>query len=52
MLGNGSDHTGMRADHETYTHGHAASVLRSHTARTVANSAAYVEFPLGFCSPT
>lgn len=43
MLGNGSDHTGMRADHETYTHGHAASVLRSHTARTVANSAAYVE---------
>ena len=32
----------MRADHETYTHGHAASVLRSHTTRTVANSAAYL----------
>ncbi|MDN5860303.1 MAG: methyltransferase domain-containing protein [Pseudonocardia sp.] len=32
----------MRADQETYTHGHAPSVLRSHTARTVANSAAYV----------
>ena len=32
----------MRADQETYTHGHAASVLRSHTTRTVANSAAYV----------
>lgn len=31
----------MRADQETYTHGHAASVLRSHTARTVENSAAY-----------
>jgi SAM-dependent methyltransferase len=41
MLGSGSDHTGMRADQETYTHGHAASVLRSHTTRTVANSAAY-----------
>jgi SAM-dependent methyltransferase len=33
---------GMRADQETYTHGHAASVLRSHTTRTVANSAAYL----------
>jgi ubiquinone/menaquinone biosynthesis C-methylase UbiE len=32
----------MRAAQETYTHGHAASVLRSHTTRTVANSAAYV----------
>ena len=33
----------MRADRETYTHGHAASVLRSHNVRTVANSAAYLE---------
>lgn len=32
----------MRADRETYTHGHAASVLRSHTVRTVDNSAAYL----------
>lgn len=32
----------MRADGETYTHGHAASVLRSHASRTVANSAAYL----------
>ena len=32
----------MRADRETYTHGHAASVLRSHTVRTVADSAAYL----------
>ena len=32
----------MRADQETYTHGHAESVLRSHTVRTVANSAAYL----------
>ncbi len=32
----------MRADRETYTHGHAASVLRSHTTRTVANSAAHL----------
>jgi len=32
----------MRADWETYTHGHAASVLRSHTVRTVDNSAAYL----------
>ena len=32
----------MRADQETYTHGHAASVLRSHANRTVANSAAYL----------
>ena len=30
-----------RAD--TYTHGHAESVLRSHTWRTIANSARYVE---------
>jgi 2-polyprenyl-3-methyl-5-hydroxy-6-metoxy-1,4-benzoquinol methylase len=36
------DHRGMRADQEIYTHGHAPSVLRSHTSRTVANSAAYV----------
>jgi 2-polyprenyl-3-methyl-5-hydroxy-6-metoxy-1,4-benzoquinol methylase len=27
---------------ETYTHGHAASVLRAHTVRTVDNSAAYL----------
>ncbi len=32
----------MRADQEIYTHGHAASVLRSHANRTVANSAAYL----------
>ena len=32
----------MRADRETYTHGHAASVLRSHANRTVASSAAYL----------
>jgi SAM-dependent methyltransferase len=32
----------MRADQETYTHGHAASVLRSHANRTLANSAAYL----------
>ena len=32
----------MRADQETYTHGHAASVLRSHANRTVASSAAYL----------
>ncbi|HEY0815931.1 MAG TPA: methyltransferase domain-containing protein [Pseudonocardia sp.] len=32
----------MRADQEIYTHGHAASVLRSHASRTVANSAAYL----------
>ena len=32
----------MRADRETYTHGHAASVLRSHASRTVADSAAYM----------
>jgi hypothetical protein len=28
---------------ETYTHGHHPSVLRSHTWRTIANSAAYLE---------
>lgn len=33
---------GMRAARETYTHGHAPSVLRSHAVRTVANSAAYL----------
>ncbi|HEY2763133.1 MAG TPA: methyltransferase domain-containing protein [Pseudonocardiaceae bacterium] len=32
----------MRASHETYTHGHAESVLRSHVWRTVDNSAAYL----------
>jgi SAM-dependent methyltransferase len=32
----------MRAAEETYTHGHAESVLRSHLSRTVANSAAYL----------
>ncbi|WP_214405406.1 methyltransferase domain-containing protein [Pseudonocardia lacus] len=32
----------MRAHRDTYTHGHAESVLRSHTVRTVANSAAYL----------
>jgi SAM-dependent methyltransferase len=42
MLGWNSEHDGMRADQETYTHGHAASVLRSHSVRTVANSAAYL----------
>ena len=42
MMGAGADDARVRADRETYTHGHAASVLRSHTVRTVANSAAYV----------
>ncbi|MGA8114066.1 MAG: methyltransferase domain-containing protein [Actinocatenispora sp.] len=32
----------MRAGSETYTHGHAESVLRSHMRRTVENSAAYL----------
>lgn len=32
----------MRAESETYTHGHAESVLRSHLWRTVDNSAAYL----------
>jgi ubiquinone/menaquinone biosynthesis C-methylase UbiE len=32
----------MRAAEETYTHGHAESVLRSHLARTVDNSAAHL----------
>lgn len=32
----------MRADSETYTHGHAESVVRSHATRTVDNSAAYL----------
>lgn len=31
------------AEHEQYTHGHHESVLRSHTWRTVENSAAYLE---------
>lgn len=33
---------GVRAHQETYTHGHAPSVLRSHRSRTVDNSAAYL----------
>jgi SAM-dependent methyltransferase len=36
------DDRGVRADRETYTHGHAESVLRSHATRTVADSAAYL----------
>lgn len=32
----------MRADPDTYTHGHHESVLRSHRWRTVENSAAYL----------
>jgi ubiquinone/menaquinone biosynthesis C-methylase UbiE len=32
----------VRAERETYTHGHAESVLRSHARRTVADSAAYL----------
>ena len=32
----------MRGPRETYTHGHAESVLRSHVWRTVDNSAAYL----------
>src|SRR5699024_5989798 len=32
----------MRAESETYTHGHARSVMRSHATRTVDNSAAYL----------
>ena len=32
----------MSAESETYTHGHARSVLRSHATRTVADSAAYL----------
>ncbi|MGH4023253.1 MAG: methyltransferase domain-containing protein [Pseudonocardiaceae bacterium] len=38
----GDEHRGMRAPLETYTHGHAESVLRSHVWRTVDNSAAYL----------
>lgn len=37
-----ADHRSMRAPGETYTHGHAASVLRSHMWRTVDNSAGYL----------
>jgi hypothetical protein len=33
---------GVRATQETYTHGHAESVLRSHLTRTVDNSAAFL----------
>lgn len=36
------DDRSMRADQETYTHGHAPSVLRSHLSRTVDDSAAYL----------
>ena len=32
----------MATQPDTYTHGHAASVLRSHTWRTIENSAAYL----------
>ncbi|HEX7339543.1 MAG TPA: class I SAM-dependent methyltransferase [Rhodanobacteraceae bacterium] len=32
----------MTSDHATYTHGHHASVLRSHNHRSVADSAAYL----------
>jgi ubiquinone/menaquinone biosynthesis C-methylase UbiE len=32
----------MRSERESYTHGHHESVLRSHTWRTVENSAAYL----------
>jgi ubiquinone/menaquinone biosynthesis C-methylase UbiE len=32
----------MSADRVTYTHGHHAAVLRSHSTRTAANSAAYL----------
>ncbi|RHZ62442.1 class I SAM-dependent methyltransferase [Aspergillus thermomutatus] len=32
----------MKSESATYTHGHHASVLRSHTWRTAANSAAYL----------
>src|SRR3954451_6443557 len=35
------DHAGRMAS-ETYTHGHPASVLRSHRWRTAENSAAYL----------
>ncbi|HQI66947.1 MAG TPA: class I SAM-dependent methyltransferase, partial [Rhodoglobus sp.] len=33
----------MEQPHEHYTHGHHESVLKSHTWRTIANSAAYLE---------
>jgi len=35
-------HVGHGAGHETYTHGHDESVLRSHRWRTAENSAAYL----------
>ena len=41
----------MRADQETYTHGHAASVLRSHVTRTVENSAAYLAEHFALADP-
>jgi SAM-dependent methyltransferase len=37
----------MVSDAERYTHGHHESVLKSHTWRTIANSAAYLEPALG-----
>ncbi len=37
----------MPRTHARYTHGHHESVLRSHTWRTIANSAAYLEPELG-----
>src|SRR3954462_2919780 len=40
-VGAGFDHAGRMAS-ETYTHGHPASVLRSHRWRTAENSAAYL----------
>ena len=33
----------MEQPHEHYTHGHHESVLKSHTWRTIGNSAAYLE---------
>ena len=39
----GPDHPLDTGAADIYTHGHAASVLRSHRARTIANSAAYME---------
>lgn len=33
----------MSVSHARYTHGHDATVLKSHTSRTVRNSARYLE---------
>ncbi|WP_245566854.1 methyltransferase domain-containing protein [Jonesia quinghaiensis] len=38
----GSDHSDQTQESESYTHGHHESVLRSHRARNIANSAAYL----------